>query len=82
MLCPGCSPEQSFTYALSVNAQKVLRLLQTGGFDSVSRVKVEPELARELELVISGYIKYLLEKELKSVAWLETLRKQHLQSPS
>ena len=78
MLCPDCSPEQSFTYTLSVNAQKVLRLLQTGGLDSVVRVKIEPELGRELELVINGYIKYLLEKELKSVAWLETLREQRL----
>lgn len=78
MLCPDCSPEHSFTYSLSVNTQKVLRLLQTGSFDSTGRVKVEPELARELEQVISGYIRYLLEKELKSVAWLETLREQHL----
>ena len=78
MLCPDCIPMQSFTYTLSVNAQKVLRLLQTGGFDNVIRVKIEPELDRELEQVINGYIKYLLEKELKSVAWLETLREQHL----
>ena len=78
MLCPHCIPEQSFAYTLSVNAQKVLRLLQTGGFDSVLRVKIEPELGRELEQVISGYFKYLLEKELKSVAWLETLREQRL----
>jgi DNA repair protein RecO (recombination protein O) len=78
ILCPGCRPEQSFTYSLSLNTQKVLRLLQTGNFDSIIRVKVEPELARELEQVISGYIRYLLEKELKSVAWLDTLRAQHL----
>lgn len=76
MLCPVCVLEQSFSYTLSVNTQKVLRLLQTGSFDSAARVKIEPELGRELETVINGYIKYLLEKELKSVAWLETLREQ------
>lgn len=79
MLCTACSPEQAFTYSLSVNAQKVLRLLQTGSYDNIARVRIEPELSRELEQVISGYIRYLLEKELKSVAWLETLREQHLQ---
>jgi DNA repair protein RecO (recombination protein O) len=78
MLCPDCIPEQAFTYSLSLNAQKVLRLLQTGSFEQVTKVKIEPELGRELEQVINGYIKYLLEKELKSVAWLETLREQRL----
>ncbi len=77
ILCPGCSPlSQSFSYPLSVNAQKVLRLLQSNDFSSASRVKIDEELARELESVISGYVKHLLEREVKSAAWLETLRKQ------
>ncbi len=78
MLCLDCIPQESLVYSLSLNAQKVLRLLQTGSFEQVNKVKIEPELGRELEQVISGYIRYLLEKELKSVAWLETLREQHL----
>ena len=79
MLCPDCSPSQPFTYPLSVNAQKVLRLLQSSDYTSASRLKIDPELARELEKVMSDYLKYLLEKEVKSAAWLETLREQRLQ---
>jgi hypothetical protein len=30
-------------------------------------------------MVISGYLKHLLEREVKSAAWLETLREQRLQ---
>ena len=76
MLCPDCSQGQPFSYTLSVNAQKVLRLLQSSDFPAASRVRIEPELGRELERVIGGYLKHLLEKEVKSAAWLETLREQ------
>jgi DNA repair protein RecO (recombination protein O) len=79
MLCPDCSLDQPFAHSLSVNAQKVLRLLQGDDFASASRVKIDGELARELESVISGYLKHLLEREVKSAAWLDTLREQRLQ---
>ena len=80
MLCPDCSLDQPFASSLSVNAQKVLRLLQDNDFASASRVKIDGELARELESVISGYLKHLLEREVKSAAWLDTLREQRMQS--
>ena len=76
MLCPTCSHTQPFAYPLSVNTQKVLRLLQSSDYTSASRLKIDSELARELEKVMSVYLKYLLEKEVKSAAWLETLREQ------
>ena len=76
MLCPNCRPGQSLAYSLSVNAQKVLRLLQSNDYDNASRLKIDPELAHEIEKVISGYLKHMLEKEVKSAAWLETLREQ------
>jgi DNA repair protein RecO (recombination protein O) len=79
MLCPDCSLDQPFACSLSVNAQKVLRLLQGDDFASASRVKIDGELARELESVISGYLTHLLEREVKSAAWLDTLRAQRLQ---
>ena len=76
MLCPRCSPEQPLSYPLSVNAQKVLRLLQSSDYDTANRLKIDPELSLELEKVMSRYLKYLLERDVKSAAWLETLREQ------
>ena len=76
MLCPNCSQSQLLTYPLSVNALKVLRFLQNGDYNTVSKLKINPELSRELEGVMRYYLKYLLEREVKSVAWLDTLRKQ------
>jgi len=76
MLCPSCSQSQLLTYPLSVNALKVLRLLQNYNYNTVSKLKINPELSRELEGVMRDYLKYLLEREVKSVAWLDTLKGQ------
>ena len=37
---------------------------------------MNPELSRELKGVMREYIKYLLEREVKSAAWLDTLEAQ------
>jgi DNA repair protein RecO (recombination protein O) len=77
MLCPACAAaSQSFSFPLSVNAQKVLRLLQSDDYATASRLKMDAELSREIESVIGGYLKHLLEREVKSAAWLETLKEQ------
>lgn len=75
MLCPDCSRTQPLTISLSVNAQKVLRLLQSDDYDTASRLKIPAELAGELEGVMRSYLRYLLEREVKSAAWLDMLKK-------
>jgi DNA repair protein RecO (recombination protein O) len=79
LLCPECSLSQPFASPLSLNAQKVLRTLQGSDYNGAGRVKIHGDLARELERVISDYLKYLLEREIKSAAWLDALREQRLQ---
>ncbi len=78
MLCSDCSLSQPVTYPLSVNAQKVLRLIQDSDYNTASRLKINTTLSSELEKMISGYLKYLLEREVKSAAWLDTMREQRL----
>ena len=74
MLCPRCCHTQPLSRPLSVNALKVLRFLQNSAYLSASNLKINRELAGELEDTIRGYIKYLLEREVKSAAWLDTLQ--------
>jgi len=74
MLCPNCCQNQALTYPLPVNALKVLRLLQSSDYSTVNRLKINRELSHGLEMVMRDYLKYLLEREVKSVAWLDTLR--------
>jgi len=76
MLCPECAVNHPSSYPLSLNAQKVLRLLQSTDYSTVERLKIDAELSRELEMVLSHYLKYLLEREIKSAAWLDSLREQ------
>ncbi|MCX6010938.1 MAG: DNA repair protein RecO [Chloroflexi bacterium] len=76
MLCVSCRPTQPFAYPLSLEAQKALRSLQDGDYESVSRMKLEPALSHQLEVVIRNYIRYLLERDLKSAAWLDALKAQ------
>lgn len=76
MLCPDCAVNHPSSNPLSVNAQKVLRLLQDSDYSTVERLKMDAGLARELERAMGNYLKYLLEREVKSAAWLDTLREQ------
>ena len=74
MLCPGCSNSQSLVQRISVNAIKVLRWLQGSDLSAVEKLKIDPELSRELERIMRGYLRYLLEREVKSTAWLDMLK--------
>lgn len=75
VLCPECGYKSaSVLFSLSVNALKVLRFFQSNDYDTASRLKVPPGLSIELEKVLRGYIRYLLEKDLRSVAWLDSLK--------
>ncbi len=80
MLCPLCALKQPFSFEVSVNTLKVLRFIQDNNFTAVSRLKINSSLARELEALTRHYLRYLLEREVRSVAWLDTLREQ-IQKP-
>jgi len=76
MLCPDCAANHPSSHPVSINAQKILRLLQNSDYSTVERLKIDAVLSRELESVMSNYLKYLLEREIKSAAWLDMLREQ------
>jgi len=76
ILCPGCGQEQPGSRPLSVDALKILRLWQSCDYTTARRVKLGAELRFELEQVMQEYIKYLLQREVKSISWLEELKKK------
>ena len=80
VLCPKCRQRRSLTCSLSVNALKVLRLLQSSSYDTANKLKINPELSHELDEVMSHYLKYLLDREVKSAVWLDILREQAKQT--
>jgi DNA repair protein RecO (recombination protein O) len=88
LLCPHCNSEENHHYEqietislkpslpISVWALKVLRLWQSCDYATARRVKVKPELSSELERVLQEYIRYILQRELKSLTWLKELKKE------
>ncbi len=80
MLCPDCAVSHPSGQPLSVNAQKVLRLMQNSDYSTVERLKIDASLSRELERALSSYLRYLLEREVKSATWLDELREQTKQA--
>jgi len=73
MLCPHCQPDQPPGYPLSPEALKMLRFLQASDYPTARRLKLTPELSRQLEILLRDYLQYLLEREIKSTAWLNDL---------
>jgi hypothetical protein len=57
---------------LSVNALKVMRLMQRSPYSTISRVRVDPDLQTELTGVMQGYITYILERELRSAHFVRS----------
>ena len=75
-LCHDCGYQEPIARPLSLNALKVLRLWQECDYATASKVRINPQLSSELEQVLREYIRYLLERQLKSTAWLDKLRQE------
>jgi len=76
MLCPDCRPHQPLSYPASVNALKVLRLLQSNDYTTIIRLKMNRGLSGEVLGLTRQYLRHHLERDLKSTSWLDTLRAQ------
>ncbi|MBI2940447.1 MAG: DNA repair protein RecO [Chloroflexi bacterium] len=74
VLCPLCGRHQADGRALTTNAFKVLRLLQSGDYPTVSRLRLDETLAREVELTFRSYILYVAEANLRSAAFVDAVR--------
>jgi len=88
LLCPQCNSEEDRRYEkieaislkpslpISVAALKVLRLWQSCDYATARRVRIKPELSWELEQILCEYIRYILQRELKSLNWLKELKRE------
>jgi DNA repair protein RecO (recombination protein O) len=75
-LCPECAGNQPFAGPLSLNALKVLRFIQKNDYNAVGRLKINTALSLEIEDITRNYLKYLLERDVRSANWLDELKEQ------
>lgn len=78
IVCPGCREHGAWVKPISVNALKCLRLFQASPRGDACHVKLNTELSLELKQHIQGYMRHLLEKDIKSATWIDRLDSQSL----
>lgn len=76
MLCPRCAAADRAALPVSLHAFKLLRFLQTHSVEAIERLTISEPVRREAELLLRAYIRPVLERDLKSVAFLEDVRSE------
>ena len=76
LLCPNCRPADRSAKPITAVAVKVLRYLQTRPWDTVKSLQLKRPLHTELETLMHAYLTHILERNLKSVAFLHRLREE------
>lgn len=75
VICPECRHRHIGLWQLSVNALKVLRLLDRESFEASARLRLAPELMMEIELLLRGYVRYVLEQNPRSLEFIDAVRR-------
>jgi DNA repair protein RecO (recombination protein O) len=73
-VCPACADDSLRLAPLSVNALKMLRLLQRSPYEDAARIRLSSQLAAEIESCLGEYVRYVLERDVRSAGFVETLR--------
>lgn len=73
VLCSVCQKTR-YCQPVSASTLKVLRLLQSDDFNSVKGLDLGGTTSQELNRILRNYIQFLLEKEVKSAAFLNDVR--------
>jgi DNA repair protein RecO (recombination protein O) len=77
-LCRNCGYPDMGARTISINALKVLRFWLRCDFATARRVKLSTELTGEIKGLMRENIRYILEKQLKSIEWMDTLANGNL----
>ena len=77
LVCAACNGVKRYHgYGLSPGGLGLLRLLQSGEWQDISRTAADDVFLHEVERLMQSYIRFVLEREVKSAAWLDTLEHQ------
>jgi DNA repair protein RecO (recombination protein O) len=76
-LCTACVRQgQHYGFTLSASGLRLMRLIQTSDWESLSTAIIDATFLQEIERLMRSYIRYLLEKDVKSAAWLDRLEQE------
>lgn len=73
-VCQKCRHTQPYTYPVSSSGLDTMRALQTGDWSSACQLEAEARVYRETEFLLRNYLRYLLDRDIRSAGWLDSLR--------
>ena len=73
VLCASCR-RVGVGRDISVNALKILRLIQRNPYSAVARVRIGPDLHAELQTIMQSLITHILEADLRSAQFIKTTK--------
>lgn len=76
VLCPRCGEGRKNGLPLPPRLLKVMRYLQAHTYAQARTLPVRPALLRELETYMHSYLRTVLERDLRSVAFIRRLRQE------
>jgi DNA repair protein RecO (recombination protein O) len=76
LVCPRCAGDESELQTVSPQAFEVLRFLQTRPYEACATLPLSNRVRREVENLLENYDVYLMERRLKSAAFLRDLRRR------
>jgi DNA repair protein RecO (recombination protein O) len=74
MLCPRCAPDDPGAVPISLSAFKALRFMQRESLDAVLGLRLSDNLMREIEGLLRMALRPILERDLKSVQFVNAVR--------
>ena len=74
VLCSSCGAHDQAGSALSVTSVKVLRLMAAANGELYDRLRLAPPLLAEVEQVLEAQLEYHLDRHLKSLEFLRSIR--------
>jgi DNA repair protein RecO (recombination protein O) len=80
VVCPNCRSDEAAVRPVSPNAVKLLRLLLHGRFADVAPVAIDASLAAEMERALGEYVRWVLERDVRSAAFIDTVRRRRVRA--
>jgi len=73
MLCAKCSSKDSYSINIDVSTVNVMRYLLKADMEKIHNLKLSPQIKNEMKKIMKNYIKYYLERDFKSLNFLDNL---------
>lgn len=78
VVCSQCCRDDESARPISVNAIKTLRLLLHGRWSQVEPLAVGIDLALEIERAMLDYLRWVLDRDVRSAAFIDAVRRPRL----